>query len=188
MTLTATTELGTQQWIERILSASGSSPMLILALITGLMAVGRFFAGPLIQRFNSVGVLLLSAIITSIGIYTMSIATGSMVYLAAVLFALGVTCFWPTMVGFIAEQCPDTGALGMSLIAGAGILAVSIWNPIIGGWIDSARQSAEAQNLTGPAADLAAGQAALSNLFIFPLTLIVAFTALLLITRLQKKS
>lgn len=188
MTLTATTELGTQQWIERILSASGSSPMLILALITGLMAVGRFFAGPLIQRFNSVGVLLLSAIVASIGIYTMSIATGNIVYIGAILFALGVTCFWPTMIGFVAEQCPNTGALGMSLIAGFGILAVSIWNPIIGGWIDSARQSAEAQNLSGAAADLVAGQAALSNLFIFPLMLIVAFSALLLITRKQKKS
>jgi MFS family permease len=188
MTLTATAELGTQQWIERILSASGSSPMLILALITGLMAVGRFFAGPLIQRFNPVGVLLLSSIVASAGIYTMSIATGNMIYIAAILFALGVTYFWPTMVGFIAEQCPDTGALGMSLIAGFGILAVSIWNPIIGGWIDSARKAAEAQNLTGAAADLAAGQAALSKLFIFPLALIVAFTALLLITRVRSKT
>ena len=43
MTFTATTEFGTQQWIERILGSSGASPMVVLALITGLMAVGRFF-------------------------------------------------------------------------------------------------------------------------------------------------
>ena len=42
MTLTATSELGTQQWIERILGESGAAPMLIMALITGVMAVGRF--------------------------------------------------------------------------------------------------------------------------------------------------
>ncbi|GAA6138287.1 hypothetical protein NBRC116583_20340 [Arenicella sp. 4NH20-0111] len=185
MTLTATAELGTQQWIERILSASGASPMLILAMITGLMAIGRYFAGPLIQRINPVGVLLFSAVVSTIGIYSMSIATGPMVYLAAILFAIGVTYFWPTMVGFIAEQVPAAGALGMSVIAGVGILAVSIWNPVIGSWIDSARQQAQEQNLTGGAADLVAGQAALSNLTLFPLMLIIAFTGLFLVMRKQ---
>ena len=187
MTLTATAELGTQQWIERILSASGASPMLILALITGLMAVGRFFAGPLVQRLHPVGVLLLSSIVATVGIYSMSIATGNMIYVAAVLFALGVTYFWPTMVGFVAEQIPQSGALGMSVIAGVGIFAVSIWNPVIGGWIDSARQQAQAQNLTGQAADLVAGQAALSNLSLFPMALIIAFTALYVVTRIKNK-
>ena len=52
MTLTTTSELGTQQWIERILGSSGASPMIIMAMITGVMAVGRFFAGPLIHKFN----------------------------------------------------------------------------------------------------------------------------------------
>ncbi len=183
MTLTATAELGTQQWIERILSASGAAPMLILALITGLMAVGRFYAGTLIHRLNPVGVLLFSAIVTSLGIYGMSIATGNFVYLAAILFALGVTYFWPTMVGFVAEQTPETGALGMSLLAGVGILSVSIWNPVIGGWIDAARNEALAKELTGPAADLVAGQAALANLSVFPMVLIVAFAGLFLFTR-----
>lgn len=187
MTLTATAELGTQQWIERILSASGASPMLILAMITGLMAIGRYFAGSLIQRINPVGVLLFSAVVSTIGIYSMSIATGPMVYLAAILFAIGITYFWPTMVGFIAEQIPQSGALGMSVIAGVGILAVSIWNPVIGGWIDSARQQAEAQNLTGGAADLVAGQAALSNLSVFPMVLIIAFTILLFVMRKRNK-
>lgn len=187
MTLTATAELGTQQWIERILSASGASPMLILALITGLMAVGRFFAGPLVQRLHPAGVLLLSSIVTTVGIYSMSIATGNMIYVAAILFALGVTYFWPTMVGFVAEQIPQSGALGMSVIAGVGIFAVSIWNPVIGGWIDSARQQAQAQNLTGQAADLVAGQAALSNLSLFPMALIIAFTALYVVTRIKNK-
>jgi len=46
MTLTATTELGTQQWVGRVLQETGASPMILLALSTGLMAVGRQFAGP----------------------------------------------------------------------------------------------------------------------------------------------
>ena len=178
MTLTATTELGTQQWIERILGASGASPMLIIALITGLMAIGRYFAGPVIKKLNPVGVLLTSAITATAGIYTMSMATGNMVYFAAILFALGVTYFWPTMIGFIAENVPDSGALGMSIIGGAGMFAVSMWNPIIGQWIDSARQEAINNVVTGIDPELIAGQTVLANLTIFPAVLVVAFSLL----------
>jgi MFS family permease len=45
MTLTAISEFGPQQWIERILGNSGANPMLVLALVTGIMALGRYFAG-----------------------------------------------------------------------------------------------------------------------------------------------
>ncbi|MEL6989824.1 MAG: MFS transporter, partial [Bacteroidota bacterium] len=135
MTLTATTELGTQQWIERILGKAGASPMLVLALVTGLMAVGRYFAGPIIHKLNPIGVLFISSIIATLGIFLMSQATGPMVYLAAILFAVGVMYFWPTMIGFVGEYLPKTGALGMSLIGGAGMFATSIWQPIIGGWL-----------------------------------------------------
>lgn len=186
MTLTATSELGTQQWIERILGASGASPMLIMAMITGVMAVGRYFAGPIVHRLNAYGVLLYSAIVTTLGIYLMSTATGSMVYLSALIFALGVTYFWPTMIGFVAENIPQTGALGMSIMGGAGMFAVSIWNPIIGNWIDQARQQAKAVSTEPELIELAAGQATLQNLSIFPLVLIFAFTGLALYMRKQQ--
>ena len=76
MTLTATTELGTQQWVERILGESGAHPMLILAMVTGLMAVGRYFAGPVIEALNPTGVLLVSSVVATLGIYLLSIASG----------------------------------------------------------------------------------------------------------------
>lgn len=183
MTLTATTELGTQQWIERILGASGASPMLIMAMITGLMAVGRYFAGPLVRSLHPAGILLASAVISTVGIYAMSIATGGMVYFAAILFAIGVTYFWPTMLGYVAEYIPQTGALGLGIMGGAGMFAVSMWNPVIGSWIDSARLAAQQQNLPEAAAELAAGQATLANLSLFPLTLILAFSLLFFFTR-----
>lgn len=180
MTLTTTAELGTQQWIERILGASGASPMLIMALITGLMAVGRYFAGPVIHRLNPVGVLLFSALVATGGIYAMSIATGSMMYIAAILFAIGVMYFWPTMVGFVAENIPESGALGMSMIGASGMFALSLWNPVIGSWIDNAREKATAAALTGVDAELAAGQSVLTNLTLFPMALIILFTFLYL--------
>jgi len=52
MTVTATTELGTQQWVGSLLESSGANPLVILALVTGLMAVGRYFAGPLVHALR----------------------------------------------------------------------------------------------------------------------------------------
>ena len=175
MTLTATTELGTQQWVERILGNSGASPMLILAMVTGLMAVGRYFAGPIIHKLNPPGVLLASAIIASVAIYMMSSASGGMVYVSAILFAIGVCYFWPTMIGFVSEYIPNTGALGMSLIGGAGMFATSIWQPVIGSWLDNAKATALESGATLEQAELAAGQLTLSNIAIFPMVLVILF-------------
>ena len=178
MTITAASEFGTQQWVDRIFGASGAHPMLVLALVTGLMALGRFFAGPIVEALNPVGVLLMSAIITTIGIYLLSSASGTMVYISAMVFALGVTYFWPTMIGFIAEYQPKTGALGMSLLGGAGMFSMSMWNPVIGGWLDDAKVEAAAKGIPPEAVELAAGQATLQNLALFPAVLIVIFAGL----------
>jgi len=164
MALTAISEFGPQQWVGPILAKAGASPMLILALVTGLMAVGRYFAGPLIERLNTVGVLLGSAVFGVIGIYMMSTMSGSMLYVAAVFYALGICYFWPNMLGFVGERLPQTGALGLSILGGVGMFSSSIFQPIIGGWIDSNKASAIASGLAGDAADLAAGQATLSNM------------------------
>lgn len=175
MTLTATTELGTQQWVEKILGNSGASPMLILAMVTGIMAVGRFFAGPIIHKLNPTGVLWASSIVATLAIYLMSTATGGMVYVSAVLFAIGVMYFWPTMLGFVGEYIPKTGALGMSLVGGAGMFATSIWQPVIGNWLDTEKANALQLGMTTEAADLVAGQATLGNIVFFPAILILLF-------------
>ena len=178
MALTAISEFGPQQWVGPILSKAGASPMLILALVTGLMAVGRYFAGPIIKKINTVGVLLVSAVFGVVGLYMMSTLDGSMLYVAAVFYALGICYFWPNMLGFIGENLPNTGALGLSILGGIGMFSSSIFQPIIGGWIQGNKVVAEAAGLSGDAADLAAGQATLSNMLIFPAILIVAFLGL----------
>lgn len=178
MALTAITEFGPQQWTGLIMSKSGASPMLILALVTGLMAVIRFFAGPIVEKFDQTGVLLGSAVLAAIGIYLFSTQTGSMAYVAAIFFAMGVALFWPNMVGFIAEKVPLSGALGMSVIGGVGMFSTSIFQPIIGRWIDSAKAEQTAAGLTGDEMELAAGQATLSTMVSFPAVLIVAFIIL----------
>lgn len=183
MTLTATTELGTQQWVGRLLGSTDANPMLILAMTTGLMAVGRFFAGPLVHALNPVGVLLASAVLSTLGLYLLSVASGGMIYLAAIVFALGVTYFWPTMIGYVSEYLPKTGALGMSLLGGAGMFALTLWNPVIGGWIDAGRKAAIEKGLSGNEVDIVAGQVTLANLTYFPALLILCFALLYWVTK-----
>jgi MFS family permease len=178
MALTAISEFGPQQWVGLIMGKSGASPMLILALTTGIMAVGRYFGGPIIHRLDQTGVLLGGAVFALIGIFLFSTQTGAMAYVAAVFFAIGVCYFWPTMVGFVAERIPLSGALGMSIIGGVGMFSTSIFQPIIGRWIDGERAEKTATGLTGDALELAAGQATLLKMTTFPIILIVAFTIL----------
>lgn len=186
MALTAITEFGPQQWVGLIMSSSGASPMLILALVTGLMAVGRYFAGPAVQKLGQTGVLLGSAIFATIGVYLFSTVTGPMVYVAAICFAIGVCYFWPTMVGAVAQRVPLSGALGMSIIGGVGMFSTSIFQPIIGRWIDTARAENAAAGLAGDALELAAGQETLAKISLFPVILIVLFIILFLWQRKNK--
>ena len=179
MTLTAISEFGPQQWTGIIMAKSGAEPMVILALVTGLMAVGRYFGGAFVHKFDQTGVLLGSAVFTAIGIFLFSTQTGPMAYVAAVIFAMGVCYFWPNMIGFVAEKIPLSGAMGMSIVGAFGMFSTSIWQPIIGGWIDSAKEKASASGLQGDALDLAAGQATLQTMVTFPAILIVLFTILL---------
>jgi MFS family permease len=176
MSFTSISEFGPQQWVNVVMSASGANGMLILALTTGLMAVGRFFAGPVVGKLGQTGVLLGGSVLTLIGIYMFSTVTGGLAYVAAIIFATGVCFFWPVMVGATATRVPLSGALGMSIIGGVGMFSTAYWQPIIGAWIDSARATNVAAGLTGETLELAAGQDTLSKMVIFPVILIVLFT------------
>ena len=175
MALTAITEFGPGQWVGVVLGSSGADPMLILALTAGLVTVGRWFAGPVVASLGQTGVLLGGAIFAAIGIYMFSTVTGSMAYVAAIIYALGYCYFWPVMVGAVAQRVPLSSALGMSIIGAVGMFSSGIFQPIIGGWIDSSRAGYVAQGLAGNALELATGQATLQKMITFPAILIVLF-------------
>ena len=175
MALTAISEFGPSQWVSIILGASGADAMLILALTFGVSAIGRWFAGPVVGTLGQTGVLLAGAILTTIGIYMFSTITGPMAYVAAIVYALGICYFWPVMIGSVAHRVPKSSALGMSIVGGVGMFSTSIFQPIIGRWIDSARETNTAKGLTGNALELATGQDALLRMMAFPGTLIVLF-------------
>jgi len=178
MTLTAISEFGPTQWAQLVLAESGAEPMVIVAIIFGLMAVGRYFGGEFVHKFDQTGVLLGSAVFTTLGIFLLSTQTGGMVYVAAIIFAMGVCYFWPNMIGFTAEKIPLSGAIGMSIVGAFGMFSTAIWQPIIGGWIDKGREDAASSGLQGGDLELAVGQATLQKMIIFPIILIVLFIIL----------
>ncbi len=169
MLLTAASELGTTQRIESLLKESGAVPLLVLAFINGIMALGRAFAGKVIHKLQPAGMLLFSAIFTFIGLWLLTVTSGSMIFVAAAVFAVGVTFFWPTMLGFVAEYLPQTGALGLSIMGGAGMLSVSIILPVMGRLMDDAGTSE-----------------ALRTMSILPAILIVAFGGLYIYMKKRK--
>lgn len=188
MCLTAITEFGPNQWVGLILEKSGANTYLILALTAGLMAVARYFGGDMVAKFDQVGVLLGSAILATLGIYLFSTQTGTMAYVAAIFFALGIAYFWPNMIGFVATKIPKSGALGMSIIGAIGMFMNGLLQPIIGGWIDSDREAAAATGLTGDELILVSGQNTLEKLTLFPGILIILFTILYFWIKNKKKN
>jgi fucose permease len=108
MILTSSTELATNQWIANILSSTAglaAGGILVLVWINGLMAVSRWFAGPMVHRLSAIGLLIASAVLSAIGLVGLSFAHSPLTaVLAATVFAVGVCYFWPTMLGVTSER------------------------------------------------------------------------------------
>jgi len=194
MILTGGTELGTNQWIAALLSNVSKNPILLLVWISGIMALTRQFGGILIHNFKSTVVLLTSSILAFIGCIMMGYTNGAMVFAAAGIFALGVAFFWPSMLGFVSENVPQSGALGLAIMGGIGFLGGAIAQPVLGAIFDSqtaaavpAGQSAEAlktalegtkEAATWAATQLTGGEHTLRLVAFVPAVLIIAFTFL----------
>jgi fucose permease len=183
MFLTAATELGTNQWIVALLQGAGVSGILVFVFITGIMAVGRSFAGAVVHRLNPNGMLILSAILSAIGLVLLSRASGYAAFGAALVFAAGICFFWPTMLGFVSEYVPKSGALGLSLMGGAGMFSVSLILPLMGRWFDDFKAAALASGTDAAGADAVAGSNTLMKVAIMPLILIVVFALIYIVRR-----
>ena len=108
-----------------------------------------------------------SAVFAVAGLLLLSISNGPvMTVVSAAVFAVGVCYFWPTMIGVASEYVPKSGALGMSILGGAGFVATSMVLPIMGKSIET----------SGPATTL-------MNMSVLPAILVVAFIVLLFIVK-----
>src|SRR5665213_1445189 len=196
MLLTAATEFGPEQWIPAIMNNAGVSGVLVLVWIWGLMWMGRQFAGVVVHKVPALGVLLISAILSALGLYAMRHTTAGMIFASATIFALGVTFFWPTMLGTVSERFPHTGALGLAVMGGAGMLSSSFVVPLVGrGFdhgiaaripsgvtLDALKNAVSGSDLANQWAQIqaSAGLETLGQVAIIPTVLAVVFLILLL--------
>jgi hypothetical protein len=194
MLLTASTELGTNQWIAALLANVSDNPILLLVWISGIMALARQFGGTLIHNLKSTVVLLTSATLAFIGCILMGYTTGTLVFAAAGIFALGIAFFWPSMLGFVSENIPESGALGLAIMGGIGFLGGAIAQPVLGAIFDAqtassipAGQTLEAlktaaagtqEAVTWAQAQLTGGAHTLRLVAFVPAVLIIFFTML----------
>jgi MFS family permease len=199
---TAITELYTEQWVPVLLKDIGN-PILIVTATSGVMVLGRGLAKPVLQWFAPQTLLLMSATIAAIGLYLLYTSTGN-VFVDAIVFGIGVCYFWPTMLGFVNTNLPKTGALGLNLMGGAGMLAVSFYTIYMGKYIDrivagklpqgvnlqdavKATQGSSLETLYNQAKS-AAGIDVLHISSFIPIGLIVAFTGLVIYMRSKNKT
>jgi MFS family permease len=200
---TAITELFTGQWIQVLLNNVTQDSILMLTVTTGVMVIGRGFAGPVVHRLSPAGVLLASAILSSLGLYLLGNTTGNTLFVGAIVFGIGVCYFWPTMLGFVSENLPKTGAVGINLMGGAGMLAVSLYMIFMGGVYDQkilkhlpagADLKLYNSDVATPEmkqalaeANKAAGPEIINTTLVIPVVLILAFGALYIYTRRKNK-
>jgi len=177
---TAITELFTGQWIAVLLSNVTKNALLLLALSYGVAFLGRAFAKPVLKAVTPQTLLLISAVLSAAGLYMLGHFTGVAVFGGAVIFGMGVCFFWPTMLGFVNTNLPATGALGLNLMGGAGMFAVSIYTIFMGGFYDRIVAEANGDNTS-------AGQQILNATLIIPVVLIVAFGGLVLYMKSRNK-
>lgn len=196
---TAITELFTSQWIEVLLRNVTQNAILILAITSGVMVLGRGVAGPVVHRLSPQGVLLASAILSVVGLYMLGHSSGNTLFLGALVFGMGVCYFWPTMLGFVSENIPKSGAVGINLMGGAGMFAVSLYMIFMGTYYDklvmnklpagaalddyrSAPAGSDMASAYGSALS-GAGPEVLNTTLVIPIFLVVAFTGLVLYMR-----
>lgn len=194
MILTAGTELGTNQWISALLENVSKNPILLLVWISGIMALARQFGGTLIHNMKSTVVLLASSVLAFAGCLAMGYTSGALVFASAGVFALGVAFFWPSMLGFVSENIPQSGALGLAIMGGIGFFGGAMAQIALGAIFETQTiaalptgQVAEVirtaaggtpEAATWAAAELSGGEHTLRIVSIVPAVLIVLFSFL----------
>ena len=163
MFLTASIELGPDQWFGKIMgdiTGWKADGILFLCYTAGLMFVLRYFFGGVVHRFSPFAVLTVCSVLAGVGLFWLGAlplpeggaqaggTTVAMAFVAATVFGIGKTYFWPTMLGITSEQCPRGGALLMNLMGGCGNFAIAVILPFMGSRLDKAGPGAAMQSVS----------------------------------------
>ncbi len=194
MFLTAASELAPGQWVDLALTRTvHMRGILLLVYVSGIMFVARHFAGTLVHKLSSIGLLWFSCLLASIGLVLLSMADSARVtgILAATVWGCGVCFMWPTMLATASERFPRGGALLMGLMGTAGTLSINFVLPEMGRIFDAkkievAGGESAFQALTGDKLEAVLGTAAQASfraVAILPAILLVVFGAIWLYDR-----
>ncbi|KPL22703.1 MAG: MFS transporter [Bacteroides sp. SM1_62] len=135
----ATTELGTDSWIVDLMSKEmnqmGLQAGWILVYTAAIMTIFRSTAGPLLKIFKPVGLLIFCSIVAAIALFSLSLATGILIFVVATVYGFAKAYFWPTMIGIAGERFPRGGALTLNMITGVGMIGVGIVGAVFLGYV-----------------------------------------------------
>jgi MFS family permease len=123
-------ELGTDSWITNITGAILSNTKhgtLLFIYTSALMFALRFFAGPIVEKTSPLGLLMVSAALGTLGLVLISFSSGVvMCVMAATIYGIGKTFYWPTMLAVVSEQFPKGGAITIGAAGGVGMLSAGL--------------------------------------------------------------
>jgi hypothetical protein len=132
-------ELGTDSWIINITNtvlADKDTALLAFIWTNVLMFTLRFFAGPIVHQISPLGLLFSSAVLGTAGLYMLGMpwTDSAAPWLVAVtVYGIGKTFYWPTMLGVVSERFPKSGALGLGICGGIGMISAGLLGgPCIG--------------------------------------------------------
>jgi MFS family permease len=134
----AITELGTDSWITDLISPEMAKINLeggwVLIYTSAIMAILRLSAGKIIHRISPLGLLAVCSAIAVVGLYMLSASAGAMILIAATIYGVGKSFFWPTMLGVVAERFPKGGALTLNITGGVGMIGAGVLGTVILGF------------------------------------------------------
>ena len=188
MFLTAAAELAPGQWVDMALTRTvGIQGIWLFIYVNGLMFVMRHFAGTMVHKLSSVGLLWCSCLLASLGLLALSVANSPLLgFLAATVWGVGVCYMWPTMLASASERFPRGGALVMGLIGFAGCCSIYFVLPQMGQIFDATKIEVAGgeeafKQLTGAALDRVLAIASIASfkiVAILPAILLFVFGAI----------
>ncbi|GAA4324574.1 MFS transporter [Mucilaginibacter gynuensis] len=135
----AITELGTDSWISDLMGPEmakiGLQGGWLLIYTSTIMVILRFSAGSIIHRISPLGLLAVCSAVAALGLFLLSSASGVTILVAATVFGLGKSFFWPTMLGVVAERFPKGGALTLNIAGGVGMIGAGVIGAVILGFV-----------------------------------------------------
>lgn len=129
--LVGAVELGTDGWMQNITGAilSEKEGKILFVITSFAMFVLRFCAHWIEERIglNPISLLFVSAVFACVGLNAVAAIQSFGPAIGAVLvYSIGKTFFWPTMLAVVGDRFPATGAIAMSLMGGIGMMSAGL--------------------------------------------------------------